>query len=105
MGLGWAVGNAHWACLISGNMKSYLKQLAHHRLNVLTNIALPKDKKFDKRYNSPLNLNYFQPPTAMVRVVQSQMAKGTSRHLAMVCANKVLPLPVEPNIMMFDFSS
>ena len=43
--------------------------------------------------------------TAMVRVVQSQMAKGTSRHLAMVCASRVFPLPVEPNIMMFDFSS
>ena len=94
-----------WACLISGNMKSYLKQLAHHRLNVLTNISLTKDKRFDTRYNSPLDFKYFQPPTAMVRVVQSQMAKGTSRHLAMVCANKVLPLPVEPNIMMFDFSS
>ena len=26
-------------------------------------------------------------------------------HLAMVCASKVLPLPVDPNIMMFDFSS
>ena len=84
VGLCWAVGNAHWACLISGNMKSYLKQLAHHRLNVLTNISLTKDKRFDTRYNSPLDFKYFQPPTAMVRVVQSQMAKGTSRHLAMV---------------------
>ena len=73
-----------WACLISGNKRSYLKQLAHHRLNVLTNIALPKDRKFDTRYNPPLIFKYFQPPTAMVRVVQSQMAKGTSRHLAMV---------------------
>ena len=43
--------------------------------------------------------------TAMVSVVQSQMAKGTSRHLAMVWASRVLPLPVEPNIMMLDFSN
>ena len=42
---------------------------------------------------------------AMVKVVQSQMAKGTSKHLAIVCANKVLPLPVEPNIMILDFSN
>ena len=63
-------------------MSFHLKKLPHHRLNVLTNIALQKDKRFDTRYN--LNFNYFQPPTAMVRVVQSQMAKGTSRHLAMV---------------------
>jgi hypothetical protein len=33
------------------------------------------------------------------------MAKGTSKQWAIVCANKVLPDPVEPNIMMFDFSS
>ena len=58
----WWVGpGVSWACLISGNMKNYLKQLAHHRLNVLTNIAL-QDKKFDTRYNSPLNLKYFHPP-------------------------------------------
>ena len=39
------------ACLIFGNMKSYLKQLAHHRLNVLANIALPEDKRFDKIFD------------------------------------------------------
>ena len=41
---------------------------------------------------------------AMVRVVQSQMAKGTSRHLAIVWARRVFPEPVEPNIMILDFS-
>ena len=41
----------------------------------------------------------------MVSVVQSQMANGTSRHFAMVCASSVLPLPVDPNIIMLDLSS
>ena len=37
--------------------------------------------------------------------LQSQMANGTSRHWAMVRANSVFPEPVEPNIIMLDFSS
>ena len=51
LGLGGpGLGGAR-ACLIFGNMKSYLKQLAHHRLNVLANIALPEDKRFDKIFD------------------------------------------------------
>ena len=42
---------------------------------------------------------------AMVSVVQSQMANGTSKQRAIGCASSVFPDPVEPNIMMLDFSN
>ena len=88
--------------VIKVGMSFHLKKLPHHRLNVLTNIALKRPICIQFQHMSVFWLSSL---TAMVSVVQSQMAKGTSRHLAMVWASRVLPLPVEPNIMMLDFSS
>ena len=44
---------------------------------------------------------------ASVSVVASAIVKGTSKSLAKVCANKVLPLPVGPNrrILLFPNST
>src|SRR5271169_4648307 len=42
---------------------------------------------------------------ASVRVVASTMAKGTSSILARVWASRVLPVPVGPINMMFDFAA
>ena len=40
---------------------------------------------------------------ASVKLVASAIANGTSKKRAKVCANKVFPLPVGPNIIILDF--
>ena len=42
--------------------------------------------------------------SSAVSTVASTMVKGTSSILAIVRASRVLPVPVEPTMMMFDFS-
>ena len=42
---------------------------------------------------------------ASVKVVASAIVKGTSRTLARVCANKVLPQPVGPTRRILDLES